>query len=77
MISPNLNDNFDGLSFRTEIDLPHVSDFVRLENSDSFLSSHVYSLRVKEEGASTSSNQALLRVSTEAYQTVQLIPSFP
>jgi hypothetical protein len=65
------------LEVRTEIDSPHVSDFVRLKNSDSFLRSHVCPLRVKEEGAGTSSDQALLRMSTKTRKNKPFLPSSP
>lgn len=44
-----------------EMNLPHVGDFVRLKDGDTFLCSHVCGLRVKQEGASTSSDEALAR----------------
>jgi hypothetical protein len=54
-----------------------VSDFMRLEDSDAFLCSHVCLLGVKQEGASTSSDEALLQVNTKAQRDRGLIPSSP
>lgn len=69
---------FSGHVLQTiEMNLPHVSDFVRLEDSDSFLCSHVCLLGVKQEGASTSSDEALLEVNTKAQRDRGLIPSSP
>jgi hypothetical protein len=60
-----------------ETDLPHVSNFVRLSDSDSFFCQHVCLLRVKQKGTSTSSDEALLEVSTKARRKRRLIPSSP